>query len=91
MRLNMPVTVLEHELEESCQIVSKTDLNGIITSVNADFVTLSGFSEKELLGANHNLVRHPDMPELAFRDLWTTIQRGDPWHGIVKNRCKNGD
>ena len=51
----------------------------------------SGFSAEELIGENHNILRHPDMPAEAFRDLWTTLRRGRPWSGLVKNRCKNGD
>ncbi len=91
MRVNMPVTTTERELREDSQIVSKTDLGGVIIAANAEFVAISGFTEKELLGAPHNLVRHPDMPAAAFRDLWDTVRRGEPWTGVVKNRCKNGD
>jgi PAS domain S-box-containing protein len=71
--------------------VSVTDLKGRITYCNAAFVTASGYSQAELLGQPHNLVRHPDMPEEAFRDLWATIESGHPWQGVVKNRRKNGD
>jgi aerotaxis receptor len=70
---------------------SKTDIHGNITYVNQDFVNISGFSEDELLGQPHNIVRHPDMPVEAFADLWNTLRSGKPWTGIVKNRCKNGD
>ncbi|MCG2584184.1 methyl-accepting chemotaxis protein [Massilia sp. TS11] len=52
---------------------------------------ISGFSEDELVGAPQNIVRHPDMPKAAFADFWSTLQRGHAWHGLVKNRCKNGD
>ncbi|BBL70559.1 methyl-accepting chemotaxis protein [Methylogaea oryzae] len=71
--------------------MSATDLKGIITTVNDDLLKVSGFSEDELLGNNHNVVRHPDMPPGAFADLWQTLKAGKPWMGIVKNRCKNGD
>ena len=91
MKINEPVTGREIPLEEDTQIVSKTDLKGIITYVNRDFVEVSGFSEQELLGRNHNIVRHPDMPAAAFQDLWDTVRAGRPWTGIVKNRAKNGD
>ena len=91
MRLNHPVTALEFMLEEGKAIVSKTDLRGKIVYVNPYFVEASGFSEAELIGAPHNLVRHPDMPPAAFDDLWTTLQAGLPWSGMVKNRRKNGD
>jgi PAS domain S-box-containing protein len=72
-------------------IVSRTDLKGRITYVNADFIEASGFDETELIGKAHNIVRHPDMPEEAFADLWRTLEAGRPWTGLVKNRCKNGD
>ncbi|MBN4076908.1 PAS domain S-box protein [Mariprofundus ferrooxydans] len=91
MRKNHPVSNHEVEMREDSILVSTTDLKGIITEVNPDFVSISGFSEQELLGKNHNLVRHPDMPEAAFKDLWDTVKAGRPWIGLVKNRCKNGD
>jgi methyl-accepting chemotaxis protein len=91
MKINMPVTQREQILKDSISIVSKTDVKGMITYVNRDFVEVSGFSENELLGVNHNIVRHPDMPPEAFADLWQTVKTGNPWIGIVKNRCKNGD
>jgi aerotaxis receptor len=72
-------------------LVSVTDLQGRITYCNAAFVAVSGFSREELLGQPHNLVRHPDMPAEAFRDLWETIRAGQTWTALVKNRRKNGD
>jgi methyl-accepting chemotaxis protein len=91
MKINMPVTDKEVTMQEGQVIVSKTDMKGIITYVNQGFIDISGYSESELMGKNHNLVRHPDMPAAAFQDLWDTIKEGKPWSGIVKNRCKNGD
>ncbi|PKO45049.1 MAG: diguanylate cyclase [Betaproteobacteria bacterium HGW-Betaproteobacteria-22] len=91
MKINMPVTQRELPLKDTLQIVSKTDLKGKITFVNRDFIEVSGFVEDELIGVNHNIVRHPDMPPEAFADLWNTVKNGKPWIGIVKNRCKNGD
>ncbi len=91
MRKNLPVTSNEKLLPEDCTIVSRTDLKGRITYVNDAFVEVSGFAQAELLGQAHNLVRHPDMPEQAFADLWATLKAGRPWTGLVKNRCKNGD
>ncbi|ANQ85363.1 methyl-accepting chemotaxis protein [Azoarcus olearius] len=78
-------------MEPGRPIVTKTDLAGRITYANPAFVAISGFSRDELIGQNHNIVRHPDMPAEAFADLWRTIQAGRPWRGIVKNRAKNGD
>ncbi|WP_066097447.1 PAS domain-containing protein [Xanthomonas massiliensis] len=71
-------------------IVSCTDLAGIITHANAAFVELSGWQRAELIGAPHCILRHPDMPRVAFRQLWDTVQAGDKWNGYVKNLRKDG-
>jgi len=91
MKDNGPVTNKEVEMADGTNIVSKTDLQGRITFVNRDFIEISGYEEEELIGAPHNLLRHPDMPAVAFADLWATIKGGKPWTSPVKNRCKNGD
>lgn len=91
MKVNMPVTDNEVLMKEGTILVSTTDLKGILTEVNEEFEAISGFSKKELIGKNHNMVRHPDMPSAAFEDLWATVKQGRPWQGLVKNRCKNGD
>jgi len=91
MRTNLPVTDIEYPLRDGTCIVSRTDLKGRITYVNQDFLEYSGFTEEELIGKAHNIVRHPDMPEEAFQDLWDTLSAGRPWTGLVKNRRKNGD
>ena len=72
-------------------ITSTTDLNGVITSVSQAFCEISGYSEQELIGKNHNIVRHPDMPKELYEHLWATIKQGLPWSGEVKNRKKDGD
>jgi len=91
MRVNTPVSNREYELRDGQMIVSRTDLQGRITYVNRDFIDVSGFTEQELIGQPHNIVRHPDMPPEAFADLWATLKAGRPWTAMVKNRCKNGD
>ena len=91
MRINMPVTHREYDYADGQFIVTKTDLKGRITYVNPTFAEISGFTVEELMGASHNVVRHPDMPPMAFADLWRTIKRGKPWRGLVMNRRKNGD
>ena len=91
MRINQPVTNVEIQLDEHTLIVSKTDLKGQITFINKDFLDISGFTEAELIGQPHNIVRHPDMPVESFADMWQDLKEGRPWTGLVKNRCKNGD
>ena len=91
MRVNLPVTDIEYLVEEGEVLVSKTDLNGTITYCNRAFSDASGFLESELIGLPHNIVRHPDVPEQIFADCWGTIKTGNSWHGILKNRRKNGD
>ena len=91
MRINPPVTQRELDWPADWMIVSTTDAQGRITHCNHAFVQVSGFDYDELMGQPHNLVRHPDMPPEAYRDMWSTIGHGRPWSGVVKNRCKNGD
>jgi aerotaxis receptor len=71
-------------------IVSSTDLRGIITYANRKFCEIARYTKKELTGKNHNIIRHPDMPKAAFKELWDTIQAGKEWTGIVKNLRKDG-
>lgn len=91
MRNNQPITQREYKLNDQHLLITRTDLDGRITYANAAFVEVSGFEHAELIGANHNIIRHPDMPPEAFADLWQAIKRGDSWQGVVKNRRKNGD
>ena len=91
MRLNEPVTNREFPFPEGETLVSTTDLQGRILYCNATFVSVSGFERAEILGQPHNMIRHPDMPAEAFRDMWETIKSGQPWSAPVKNRRKNGD
>ncbi|MEX8521066.1 MAG: methyl-accepting chemotaxis protein [Leptothrix sp. (in: b-proteobacteria)] len=91
MRLNTPLTQQEYHVPPGQALVSTTDLKGRILYCNQSFIAVSGYSKEELLGQPHNLIRHPDMPEEAFRDMWQTIQSGQPWSAPVKNRRKNGD
>lgn len=91
MKTNLPVSGRAVEFSANANILSTTNTKGAITYVNPDFINISGFSETELLGVNHNIVRHPDMPPEAFAHLWQTLKDGRSWMGLVKNRCKNGD
>ena len=81
----------EYLLNSDDFLISRTDLKGNITYANPAFIEVSGFSWEELHGANHNIVRHPDMPKAAFANLWATLKAGREWNGLVMNRRKNGE
>jgi aerotaxis receptor len=91
MRNNLPITNRNIVLPDGANILSTTDTSSHITYVNPDFIHISGFTEEELSGQPHNIVRHPDMPEATFQHMWQTLKVGRSWMGMVKNRCKNGD
>ncbi|HDR2375487.1 TPA: PAS domain-containing protein [Enterobacter asburiae] len=85
------VTQNEYPMDDDTTLMSTTDVHSYITHANDTFVQVSGYQLDELTGQPHNMVRHPDMPKAAFADMWYTLQQGEPWSGIVKNRRKNGD
>ncbi len=87
----MPITKNEVLLTAEQYLVTKTDLEGKIIYANESFVEISGYSMEELIGSNHNILRHPEMPEAVFENLWQTLKLGRPWTHCIKNRCKNGD
>ena len=91
MRVNLPVSTHEYAFPKGQTLVSTTDLKGRILYCNPMFIEVSGYARDELLGQPHSMIRHPDMPEEAFRDMWETIASGLPWSAPVKNRRKNGD
>ena len=91
MRLNLPVNPVEQSFPEHQRLISATDTASLITYCNAEFAAISGYSQAELIGSPHNLVRHPDMPEAVFELMWQYLKAGQSWMGIVKNRCKNGN
>ncbi|MDR2325652.1 MAG: methyl-accepting chemotaxis protein [Acidovorax sp.] len=91
MRINLPVTQNNYDFPGNELLVSITNPKGEITHCNAAFTSVSGYTYEELIGQPHNLIRHPDMPAAAFKDLWRTIAHGYPWTALVKNRRKNGD
>ena len=78
------------EAIEASNIVSKTDTNGTITFVNDEFCKMSGFTREELIGANHNIVRHPEVPKEVFARLWDTILAKKVHKGTIRNRTKDG-
>jgi len=83
-------TEIETPYPDGKLIVSTTDTKGVITHVNRSFIEMSGFQEDELIGAPHSILRHPDMPPAAFKDLWDTVNKGVKWQGFVKNLRKDG-
>ena len=91
MRENLPVTQRAFEFPDDATLMSTTDTQSHVTYANDAFVSVSGYTREEILGQPHNLVRHPDMPKEAFADMWATLQGGEPWTALVKNRRKNGD
>ena len=91
MRVNLPVTQNNYDFPNDELLVSVTNAKGEITHCNPAFLRASGYAYEELMRQPHNLIRHPDMPAAAFKDMWRTIAHGYPWTGIVKNRRKNGD
>lgn len=83
-------TDIETPYPDGKLIVSTTDKAGVITHVNQSFIEMSGYTENELIGMPHSILRHPDMPSVAFKDLWDTVNRGEKWQGFVKNLRKDG-
>lgn len=83
-------TEIETPYPDGKLIVSTTTPEGIITHVNRSFVEMSGYTEDELIGAPHSILRHPDMPPVAFKGLWDTLAGGEKWQGYVKNLRKDG-
>lgn len=90
MRENYPIFDQEYEFPADELLMSTTDAKGNITHCNAAFQRVSGYTTEELMGQPHNMLRHPETPPEAFKDMWATIGRGRNWHGVLKNRRKDG-
>lgn len=91
MQADQTITGVEVSMDRDEFIVSKTDLKGAITYANRTFIKIAGYSEAELIGQPHSIIRHPDMPRCVFKLLWDTISQGQEVFAYVVNRCKNGD
>lgn len=91
MAQNRTLTGVERHFDDDDIIVSKTDLKGHLTYANKVFLDISGYSEKEVLGQPHNLIRHPDMPRSIFKLLWDCLSSGKEIFAYVNNCSKNGD
>ncbi len=77
-------------LKEDSFLVSETDSKGNIIFANEEFCDIAEYTLDELMGKPHNIVRHPDMPKAAFKDLWDTVKKGEVWNGFVKNKTRSG-
>ena len=91
MKLNVPVTNTQIVMTKGSILVTHTDLTGKIIIANDDFLKISGYTRNEILGQQHNIIRHPDTPPELFEDMWKSIKSMRPWSGVIKNRAKNGD
>ncbi|HCT98686.1 MAG TPA: chemotaxis protein [Methylococcaceae bacterium] len=91
MKINMPVTNNEIVMKNGSILVTRTDLQGKILYANDEFLKISGYTRAEIIGKDHNIIRHPDMPPELFDDLWKTVKAMRPWAGVIKNRAKSGD
>jgi methyl-accepting chemotaxis protein len=91
MNVNPALTQNEYIVRDGALIVSVTDVNGKIVEVSPEFIQVSGFSAEELIGKDHGGLRHPDVPDAVYADLWNSLHSGRPWSGLMKNRRKNGD
>jgi len=92
MAKNKTISIKDEEvfLADEEFIVSKTDLRGNILYANRTFMSIASYSEEELLGQPHSIMRHPDMPKGVFKLLWQTIKKGNEFFGFVKNLCSDG-
>ncbi len=90
MKPNIIPNNRERKLGDNDFIVSKTDVKGKITYANRIFMQIAGYSEAELIGVQHNIVRHPEMPRGVFKFMWDTLKAGDEFFGFAKNMCSDG-
>lgn len=90
MKPNITPSRTEKRLADQDFIVSKTDISGKITYANRIFMEIAGYAEHDLLGKQHNIIRHPDMPRGVFRFMWQTLKAGDEFFGFVKNMAADG-
>ncbi len=88
--MNEVIPIDEEYIFEGSMIISQTDIEGVITFVNRKFCEVSGYKIDELVGSNHNIVRHPDMPRATFAKMWATIKDGQAWNGVIKSLRKDG-
>jgi len=88
--MQQPAPTENEIIYDGLTMITETDENGIITYVNNKFVQMTGYSEDELLGRSHNILRHPEMPDVIYEELWSSLNQDEPWKGHIKNRSKDG-
>jgi len=88
--MQQPVPTEEELFYDGATMITETDRKGIITYVNRKFVTMSGYAKNELIGQSHNIMRHPDMPKIVFKEMWENLKNAEPWKGYIKNLRKDG-
>ena len=88
--ITRPDAIDEEVAFDGRSLITETDTKGTITFVNRKFVEMTGYSKKEAIGQSHNILRHPDMPKIAFAGMWKIIKEGKTWDGYVKNLRKDG-
>lgn len=88
--MNRPEPIDEEVIFDGSALISETDTKGKLLYVNRKFCEMSGYSKDEVIGQSHSILRHPDMPRAAFKNLWETIKKGEKWSGYVKNLRKDG-
>ena len=90
MQTNLAVATPEYPVPTGEVLVSKIDLDGVLTYCNNTFVEVSGYSNDELIDVLHSVIFHPDMPPQVLTDMWHTMQTNKPWRGLIKNKRKDG-
>ena len=89
-QINIPEATKVEKVFNGGIMITETDKSGIITYTNQRFREITGYTKEELIGSPHSIIRHPDMPKIAFKKMWETIKSGEYWNGHVKNMCKDG-
>jgi len=88
--IDIPEPINNEKIFDGGIMITETDTRGIITYTNQRFREITGYTKEELIGSPHSIIRHPDMPKVAFKKMWETIKSGEYWNGHVKNMCKDG-
>jgi len=88
--MQRPIPLEKEIFYDGATMITETDTKGIITYVNRKFIEMSGYAKNELIGQSHNIMRHPDMPKVVFKEMWAKLKNAEPWKGYIKNLRKDG-